>query len=185
MVRGRDGPSPSRADASAVGADDDVLSCAARTRTGRSRRQTLIPGLRRSRPHLEDRHLLTTLLDVRGATSPPTWTRPRPRRRFPPGTWLQDAPATNALLRRSSAHACGPRRRRDSQPVVLMRTCATSSSATAGRWRMQASDATRRRPPAGKSIAARMASRPACCARPRWAWCCAGSRNPRRTSMPP
>jgi hypothetical protein len=113
----------------AVGADDDVLALRGPdTDVVDLAGQTLIPGFVDAHAHIwKIGHLLTTLLDVRGAASLGDVTaRLRAHAgRFPPGTWLQGRGYNEARF------SDGPAPTRadldaavSDRPVVLMRTCA-------------------------------------------------------------
>ena len=112
-----------------VGADDDVLALRGPdTDVVDLAGQTLIPGFVDAHAHIwKIGHLLTTLLDVRGAASlGDVATRLRAHAgRFPPGTWLQGRGYNEA---RFSDGRAPTRADLDAavsdRPVVLMRTCA-------------------------------------------------------------
>ena len=113
----------------AVGASDDVMGLRhAGTRLVDLHGQTLIPGFVDAHAHIwKIGHLLTTLLDVRGAVSVADIAA-RMRAcagRFPPGAWLQGRGYNEARFPDGR-----PPTRADldaaisDRPVVLMRTCA-------------------------------------------------------------
>src|SRR3954464_2808660 len=113
----------------AVGADDDVLALrGADTEVVDLAGQTLLPGFVDAHAHIwKIGHLLTTLLDVRGATSLADMaTRLRAHAgRFAPGTWLHGRGYNEARF----ADGRAPTRADldavvSDRPVVLMRTCA-------------------------------------------------------------
>ena len=175
----------------AVGADDDVMNLRGRTRTWSiSGGQTLAPGIRRrARAHLEDR---SPADDAAGRARrrralPISATGCAARaRRFPPGAWLQGRGYNEARF----ADGRGPTRadldavveRPARRPHAHLRAHHRLQQPGAGAGGHRARHGAAR--PAAKSIATTAASRPACFAKRRWAWCCARSRRPRRTSTP-
>jgi predicted amidohydrolase YtcJ len=113
----------------AVGSDDELLALrGADTEVVDLAGQTLVPGFVDAHAHVwKIGHLLTTLLDVRGAISLADMVaRVRAHaRRFPPGSWLQGRGYNEV----SFSDGRAPTRADlddavSDRPVVLMRTCA-------------------------------------------------------------
>ena len=161
----------------AVGARDELLALRGPdTRVVDLAGQTLVPGFVDAHAHIwKIGHLLTTLLDVRGATSlADVAARLRAHAgRFPPGTWLQGRGYNEARF------AAAPPTRADldaavsDRPVVLMRTCAhivvcnSRALERAGIGARHGGAARRRDRSRSRRGTDRRAS-----AKPRWAWCC-------------